>query len=80
MVYTPEGLTTTRLLHLMHRVHIREVWAALCWKEVETYELEETKFYGPNVVSFRLITGRCNYYVVGCYIPPSDDEETTLDR
>ena len=56
------------------------MWAALCWKEVETYELEETKFYGPNVVSFRLITGGCNYYVVGCYIPPSDDEETTLDR
>ena len=35
---------------------------ALCWREHSSYELEETKFYGSNVVSFRLITGGCKYY------------------
>ena len=36
------------------------------------YEVEETKIWGPNVLAFRLITGGADYYVVGCYIPPSD--------
>jgi len=33
------------------------------------YELEEYKFYGGNVVAFRLITGRGKYYIIGGYIP-----------
>ncbi|KAL7523611.1 hypothetical protein ACHAXR_001156, partial [Thalassiosira sp. AJA248-18] len=45
---------------------------ALCWRESDAYEIEETKIWSPNVLAFRLITGNANFYVVGCYIPPSD--------
>ena len=48
---------------------------ALCWKEHDAYEIEETKFHGSHVVTFRLITGELRYYVVGCYIPPSSTAE-----
>ena len=50
----------------------RQGGVALCWKESRLFEVEETKFFGPNVVAFRLLTGRSGFYVVGCYIPPSD--------
>ena len=45
---------------------------ALCSRESLAYELEETKIWSPNVIAFRLITGGAKFYVVGCYIPPSD--------
>ena len=45
---------------------------ALAWREGGDFEVEETKIWGPNVLAFRLITGGADYYVVGCYIPPSD--------
>ena len=45
---------------------------ALLWEESELYELEEAKARGPNVISFEIVTGTDRYYVVGCYIPPSD--------
>ena len=35
---------------------------ALCWKEDDAYELKETRFYGPNVVAFRLITAGAKFY------------------
>ena len=47
----------------------------MCWKENDSFELEEHKVWGPNVISCRIITGGYSYYAVGCYIPPS---ETTL--
>ena len=50
---------------------------ALVWREGNTYEVKETKLFGPNVLTFQLVTGADRYYVVGCYIPPSD--RTTLD-
>ena len=51
---------------------------ALLWEESELYELEEAKARGPNVITFELMTGTDRYYVVGCYIPPSDVAGTTL--
>ena len=33
---------------------------------------------GDNVISFELETGRDQYYVVGCYIPPSKSDGSTL--
>ncbi|KAL7524110.1 hypothetical protein ACHAXR_000447, partial [Thalassiosira sp. AJA248-18] len=47
---------------------------ALCWRDSDAYEVEETKIWSPNVIAFRLITEAANFYVVGCYIPPSDPE------
>jgi exonuclease III len=53
---------------------------ALCWKESRLYELEETTFLSPHVLTFRLITGGLKYYVVGVYIPPSSTAELTHIR
>ena len=58
------------LLHLMHQVPRMGEW--LLHGERGSYEVEETKIWGPNMLAFRLITGGADYYVVGCYIPPSD--------
>ncbi|EJK60561.1 hypothetical protein THAOC_19061 [Thalassiosira oceanica] len=53
---------------------------ALCFRDDHPdFELEEQRFFGPNVVTFRLITGRAKYYCLGAYIPPSDDTQMTLD-
>ena len=48
------------------------------WEESKLYELEEAKARGPNVITFELMTGSDRYYVVGCYIPPSDVTGTTI--
>jgi len=47
---------------------------ALIWREGrnDLYEVEETRRYGPNVLAFQLVMGADRYYVIGCYIPPSD--------
>ena len=36
------------------------------------YEVEEMRVWGPNVISLYLMMGAHWFYVVGCYIPPSD--------
>ena len=51
---------------------------ALCWRSSESYEVEETRECGPNVITFELVTGEDRFYVVGCYIPPSD--RVTLEQ
>ena len=38
----------------------------------ETYEIEEVEMLGPNVLSFQLVLGATQWYIVGCYIPPND--------
>jgi len=46
---------------------------ALIYREQhDLYEVEETKVWHPNLLSFQLVTGVDRYFVVGCYIPPSD--------
>ena len=45
---------------------------ALCVRENDIFEVEETKIWHPNVLSFELVTGVDRYFVVGCYIPPDD--------
>jgi hypothetical protein len=51
----------------------RQGGVALRWKEHDSYELEEWRFFGPNVLAFRLVTVGKDFYCVGCYIPPSED-------
>jgi hypothetical protein len=36
-------------------------------RQVEVYQA-----YGPNALSFQLVTGPKRWYVVGAYVPPSD--------
>ncbi len=51
----------------------------MCYRDGNAYEVKETKVWGPKVLAFWLITGRLRYYVVGCYIPPSELERKMLD-
>ena len=34
--------------------------------------MEEVREYGPNVISFEVVTGRRRWYIIGCYIAPDD--------
>ncbi len=47
---------------------------ALFWKGNNLYEVEEMQIWGSNVISLHLMMGSTQFYVVGCYIPPSDLE------
>jgi hypothetical protein len=45
---------------------------ALFWRGNILYKVEETRVWGPSVISLHLMMGACQFYVMGCYIPPSD--------
>jgi exonuclease III len=45
---------------------------ALFWRDSPHWQVEAYKAYGPNVLSFQLVTGLRRWYVVGAYVPPSD--------
>jgi hypothetical protein len=47
---------------------------ALFWRGNISYEVKETRIWGPNVISLHLMMGSTRFFVVGCYIPPSDLE------
>ena len=47
---------------------------ALFWRGNISYEVEETRIWGPNVISMHLMMGSTQFFIVGCYIPPSDLE------
>ena len=34
--------------------------------------------YGPNVISFKVVTGRRRWYIIGCYIAPNNAR--TIER
>ena len=46
---------------------------ALLWDTAHRdFEVEGLVERTPNVLTFQLVTGRARYYIVGCYIPPTD--------
>ena len=44
----------------------------ICWRKSDAFEVEETRTWGPNIITTHLVTGQNRCYVVGGYIPPSD--------
>ena len=49
---------------------------ALFYRTSAQFAVEEVREYGPNVLSFEVVTGRRRWYIIGCYIAPrqrSDD-------
>jgi hypothetical protein len=36
------------------------------------YEIKQVELHGPNVVSFQLVLGAMRWYIVWCYIPPTN--------
>ncbi len=51
---------------------VRQGGIAFFWRDNNFYEIKETKFWGPNVLSFELVTSATCFYVVGAYILPLD--------
>ena len=45
---------------------------ALLVRENNAFTIENERARGPNVISFELLSGEERWYVVGCYLPPSD--------
>jgi hypothetical protein len=59
--------------------HMPSKWQggiSLFWRTSETYEIKKVELRGPNVLSFQLVSGATRWYIVGCYIPPTN--QTTL--
>ena len=46
---------------------------ALFYREEADFAVEEVRTYGPNVISFEVVTGQRRWYIIGCYIAPDDD-------
>ena len=51
---------------------------ALFYREEADFAVEEVRKYGPNVLSFKVVTGRRRWYIIGCYIAP--DDARTIER
>ena len=46
---------------------------ALFYREGAGFAVEEVRPYGPNVISFEVVTGRRRWYIILCYLAPDDD-------
>ena len=51
---------------------------AMFYREGVGFAVEEVRQYGPNVLSFEVVSGRRRWYIVGCYIAPDDAQ--TIER
>jgi hypothetical protein len=47
-------------------------WIALFWRPNKSYVVEDWRIRGSNVLTFVLVTGSCQFFAVGCYIPPNN--------
>ena len=45
---------------------------AILYREAEHFAIKELCIHGPNVISFKMVTGRRRWHVAGCYITPSN--------
>ena len=43
---------------------------AIFYMAEANFAVEEVREYGPNVLSFKVVTGRRQWYIIGCYIAP----------
>ena len=42
------------------------------YREGAGFAVEEVSSYGPNVLSFEVVSGRRRWYIIGCYLAPDD--------
>ena len=45
---------------------------AVFWRANKMYKVKDWRICGPNVLSFAIVTGSHSFYVLGCYIPPTN--------
>ena len=48
------------------------------YREGAGFAVEEVRPYGPNVLSFEVVSGRRRWYIIGCYLAP--DDAWTIER
>jgi hypothetical protein len=51
---------------------------ALFWQPNKSYLVKDWQIWGPNVLTFVLVTGSCRFFAVGCYIPPKNLSTATM--
>ena len=44
----------------------------IVWREDEGWGVEGVRSFGPNLVSFIIMSGRKRWYSVEAYVPPND--------
>jgi hypothetical protein len=47
--------------------------------ENKQFIIEGTRSFGPNVIRTTLVSGEKRWTIIGCYIPPSENDLNTLD-
>ena len=47
---------------------------ALFYRPLPLFGVEALREYVPNVLSFEVATGARQWYIIGCYLAPDDDE------
>lgn len=58
----------------------RQGGVALIYRDGEDgWVLESTEKFGPNVIRSTLVSGNRRWYIIGVYIPPSEEDGRTLD-
>jgi hypothetical protein len=45
---------------------------SLFWRTSETYEIKEVELCGPGMLLFQLVLGATRWYILGCYILPTN--------
>ena len=54
---------------------------ALFWQPNKSCLVKDPRIWGPNILTFVLVTGSCQFFAVGCYIPPNDlSTATTIEK
>ena len=53
---------------------------ALCVRPSSWFHVEGTKVHGHNVISTQLVTGRKRWLIIGAYIPPSENDHSTVQQ
>jgi exonuclease III len=53
---------------------------AIFYRSSNNWHIEGTKEYGHNVKLAELVSGKKRWILVGAYIPPSEEDGTTLDH
>ncbi len=56
---------------------VRQGGIALFWRGKNLYKVKETQIWGANVISLQLKMDNTQFFVMGCYIPPSDLQTLT---
>jgi exonuclease III len=52
---------------------------ALCYRKSDYFHVEGTRTFGPNVIRATLVSGRKKWRLVGVYIPPGEEDGSTLE-